>query len=162
MAEQKVKLTDLPAATDTVDTAQLLINQNDTDQKLPVTHFLRAKNNLSDLTDIVQARANLDVPSVDEVNDKLTGFIDGSNTFSSGASIAARTDYIWDEESKSWYYWSGSLPKDVPAASTPKSTGGIGPGAWLSVGDAVLRSMLSTQYLNRADLENLRADVPQD
>ncbi|CAH3317857.1 T7 tail fiber protein [Enterobacter hormaechei] len=149
MAEQKVKLTDLPAATDTVDTAQLLINQNDTDQKLPVTHFLRAKNNLSDLTDIVQARANLDVPSVDEVNDKLTGFIDGSNTFSSGASIAARTDYIWDEESKSWYYWSGSLPKDVPAASTPKSTGGIGPGAWSAVGDTVLRSMLSSQYLIR-------------
>ncbi|WP_165592376.1 hypothetical protein [Enterobacter hormaechei] len=49
MAEQKVKLTDLPAATDTIDTAQLLINQNSTDQKLPVTHFLRSKNNLSDL-----------------------------------------------------------------------------------------------------------------
>lgn len=143
MAEQKVKLTDLPAATDTVDTAQLLINQNDTDQKLPVTHFLRSKNNLSDLTDIVQARANLDVPSVDEVNDKLTGFIDGSNTFSSGASIAARTDYIWDEESKSWYYWSGSLPKDVPAASTPKSTGGIGPGAWSAVGDGPVRADLN-------------------
>lgn len=143
MAEQKVKLTDLPAATDTVDTAQLLINQNDTDQKLPVTHFLRSKNNLSDLTDIVQARANLDVPSVDEVNDKLTGFIDGSNTFSTGASIAARTDYIWDEESKSWYYWSGTLPKDVPAASTPKSTGGIGPGAWSAVGDGPVRAELS-------------------
>lgn len=143
MAEQKVKLTDLPAATDTVDTAQLLINQNNTDQKLPVTHFLRAKNNLSDLTDIVQSRANLDVPSVDEVNDKLTGFIDGSNTFSTGASIAARTDYIWDEESKSWYYWSGTLPKDVPAASTPKSTGGIGPGAWSAVGDGPVRAELS-------------------
>lgn len=143
MAEQKVKLTDLPAATDTVDTAQLLINQNDTDQKLPVTHFLRSKNNLSDLTDIVQARANLDVPSVDEVNDKLTGFIDGSNTFSTGASIAARTDYIWDEESKSWYYWSGTLPKDVPAASTPKSTGGIGPQAWSAVGDGPVRADLN-------------------
>lgn len=143
MAEQKVKLTDLPAATDTVDTAQLLINQNDTDQKLPVTHFLRSKNNLSDLTDIVQARANLDVPSVDEVNDKLTGFIDGSNTFSTGASIAARTDYIWDEESKTWYYWSGTLPKDVPAASTPKSTGGIGPGAWSAVGDGPVRADLN-------------------
>jgi len=126
MAEQKVKLTDLPAATDTVDTAQLLINQNSTDQKLPVTHLLRAKNNLSDLSDIDQARANLSVPSVDEVNDKLTGFIDGSNTFLAGASLASRTDFIWDDESKSWYYWSGVLPKDVPAASTPDSTGGIG------------------------------------
>ncbi|EMT5580143.1 hypothetical protein WMR29_001252 [Enterobacter hormaechei subsp. hoffmannii] len=107
MAEQKVKLTDLPAATDTIDNAQLLINQNSTDQKIPVTHFLRAKNNLSDLADIGQARANLDVPSVDEVNDKLTGFIDGSSTFLAGASLASRTDFIWDEESKSWYYWGG-------------------------------------------------------
>lgn len=144
MAEQKVKLTDLPAATDTIDTAQLLINQNSTDQKLPVTHFLRSKNNLSDLADIGQARANLDVPSVDEVNDKLIGFIDGSNTFLAGASLASRTDFIWDEESKSWYYWSGGLPKDVPAASNPDSTGGIGSGAWVAVGDASLRAILAS------------------
>ncbi|HGX8553339.1 TPA: hypothetical protein ACJIMR_000257 [Escherichia coli] len=38
MAEQKVKLTELPAATDTIDTAQLLVNQNSTDQKIQVTH----------------------------------------------------------------------------------------------------------------------------
>lgn len=144
MAEQKVKLTDLPAATDTIDTAQLLINQNSTDQKLPVTHFLRAKNNLSDLSDIGQARANLDVPSVDEVNDKLIGFIDGSNTFLAGASLASRTDFIWDEESKSWYYWSGVLPKDVPAASSPDSTGGVGPDAWSPLGDAALRALLAS------------------
>lgn len=136
MAEQKVKLTDLPAATDTIDTAQLLINQNSTDQKLPVTHFLRAKNNLSELADIGQARANLDVPSVDEVNDKLTGFIDGSNTFAAGASLSSRSDFIWDEESKSWYFWSGTLPKEVPAASTPSSTGGIADGAWREAGDS--------------------------
>lgn len=144
MAEQKVKLTDLPAATDTIDTAQLLINQNSTDQKLPVTHFLRSKNNLSDLADTGQARANLDVPSVDEVNDKLTGFVDGSNTFLDGASLASRTDFIWDEESKSWYYWSGDLPKDVPAASNPDTTGGIGVGAWSAVSDASLRTDLAS------------------
>ncbi|HDC4474377.1 TPA: hypothetical protein O8T83_003794 [Enterobacter cloacae] len=145
MAEQKVKLTELPTATDTVDTAQLLINQNSTDQKLAVTHFLRAKNNLSELTNVSQARANLDVPSVDEVNDKLTGFIDGANTFLAGASLASRSDFIWDEESKSWYYWKGTLPKDVPAASTPASTGGVGDNAWGEVGsDASLRAMLAT------------------
>lgn len=149
MAEQKVKLTDLPAATDTVDTAQLLINQNSTDQKLAVTHFLRAKNNLSELTNASQARANLDVPSVDEVNEKLTGFIDGSNTFSAGAALASRSDFIWDENSKSWYYWSGDLPKDVPAASNPESTGGVGKGAWLSVGDAALREQLGQISLLR-------------
>ncbi|HFF2524671.1 TPA: hypothetical protein ACF9NR_001160 [Enterobacter cloacae] len=142
MAEQKVKLTDLPAATDTVDTAQLLINQNSTDQKLAVTHFLRAKNNFSELTNVSQARANLDVPSVDEVNDKLTGFIDGANTFLAGASLASRSDFIWDEESKSWYYWKGTLPKDVPAASNPASTGGVGDNAWGEVGSDSLRDIL--------------------
>ncbi|MDW3577157.1 tail fiber/spike domain-containing protein [Enterobacter asburiae] len=143
MAEQKVKLTDLPEATDTVDTAQLLINQNSTDQKLPVTHFLRAKNNLSELTNTAQARANLNVPSVDEVNDKLSGLFNGNNTFNAGASLASRSDFIWDENSKSWYYWSGTLPKDVPAASTPESTGGVSPGAWVGVGDASLRTALA-------------------
>ncbi|HHA2309824.1 TPA: hypothetical protein ACOEHL_002243 [Enterobacter hormaechei subsp. xiangfangensis] len=82
--------------------------------------------------------------ALDEVNDKLTGFIDGSNTFLAGASLASRTDFIWDEESKNWYYWSGVLPKDVPAASSPDSTGGVGPGAWIGVGDASLRSMLAS------------------
>ncbi|WP_343500443.1 glycosyl hydrolase family 28-related protein [Enterobacter hormaechei] len=142
MAEQKVKLTELPTATDTVDTAQLLINQNSTDQKLAVTHFLRAKNNLSELTNVSQARANLDVPSVDEVNDKLTGFIDGANTFLAGASLSSRSDFIWDEESKSWYYWKGALPKDVPAASNPASTGGVGDNAWGEVGSDYLRDIL--------------------
>ncbi|CAM7000539.1 MULTISPECIES: right-handed parallel beta-helix repeat-containing protein [Enterobacter] len=143
MAEQKVKLTELPTATDTLDTAQLLVNQNSTDQKLAITHLLRAKNNLSELEDFAQARANLDVPSVEEVNNKLSGFIDGSYTFSSGGSLASRSDFIWDEDTKSWYYWSGVLPKEVPAASNPDSTGGTGVGAWIPVGESVLRGDLS-------------------
>ncbi|MGM8454081.1 right-handed parallel beta-helix repeat-containing protein [Enterobacter hormaechei] len=143
MAEQKVKLTELPTATDTLDTAQLLVNQNSTDQKLAITHLLRAKNNLSELEDFAQARANLDVPSVEEVNNKLSGFIDGSYTFSSGGSLASRSDFIWDEETKSWYYWSGVLPKEVPAASNPDSTGGTGVGAWIPVGESVLRGDLA-------------------
>ncbi|HBM7586624.1 TPA: hypothetical protein LZ283_003358 [Enterobacter bugandensis] len=143
MAEQKVKLTELPTATDTLDTAQLLVNQNSTDQKLAITHLLRAKNNLSELEDFAQARANLDVPSVEEVNNKLSGFIDGSYTFSAGGSLASRSDFIWDEETKSWYYWSGVLPKEVPAASNPDSTGGTGVGAWIPVGESVLRGDLA-------------------
>lgn len=38
-----------------------------------------------------------------------------------------------------YYRWDGTFPKVVPAGSTPESTGGIGAGKWLSVGDAVLR-----------------------
>lgn len=37
----------------------------------------------------------------------------------------------------------GSLPKVVPAGSTPTSTGGIGPGAWVDQSDLTLRSELA-------------------
>lgn len=143
MAEQKVKLTQLPEATDTIDTAVLLVNQNETDQRLPVTHFLRAKNNLSELENAAQARANLGVPSVEDVNDKVEYLIDGKRTFLNGATLESERDFIWDDNSKSWYYWTGAFSKEVPAASTPESTGGIGAGKWLSVGDSALRGDLS-------------------
>lgn len=42
-----------------------------------------------------------------------------------------------------YYRWDGAFPKVVPAASTPESTGGVGAGKWLSVGDAVLRTQIS-------------------
>lgn len=56
-----------------------------------------------------------------------------------------------------YYRWDGEFPvggKIVPPASTPASTGGVGPGAWVSVGDAALRSQLSdvggVNYVNGA------------
>lgn len=144
MAEQKVKLTQLPEATDTVDTAVLLVNQNETDQRLPITHFLRSKNNLSELENTAQARANLGVPSVEDVNDKVEYLIDGKSTFLNGATLESERDFIWDDNSKNWYYWTGAFSKEVPAASNPDSTGGIGAGAWLSVGDATVRNWVKS------------------
>lgn len=41
-----------------------------------------------------------------------------------------------------FYRWDGTLPKIVPAGSTPLTTGGLGTGAWLSIGDASLRAEL--------------------
>lgn len=41
-----------------------------------------------------------------------------------------------------YYRWDGVFPKVVPVGSTPASTGGVGLGAWVSVGDASLRSEL--------------------
>lgn len=43
-----------------------------------------------------------------------------------------------------YYRWDGSFPKVVPADSTPESSGGIGPGAWIGVGDASLRANLGS------------------
>lgn len=42
-----------------------------------------------------------------------------------------------------WYYWEGALPKVIPAASTPASTGGVVEGAWRPVGDITLRDDLA-------------------
>lgn len=43
-----------------------------------------------------------------------------------------------------WYYWEGALPKTIPAASTPASTGGVASGAWRPVGDLTLREELAS------------------
>lgn len=54
-----------------------------------------------------------------------------------------------------YYRWDGELPKVVSAGSTPDSTGGVGPGAWVSVGDASLRENLAA-----SDGLKLIGDVP--
>lgn len=46
---------------------------------------------------------------------------------------------LQDETNGEYYRWDGTFPKSVPPGSTPDSTGGVGSGAWLSVGDAVIR-----------------------
>ncbi|WP_368301269.1 glycerophosphodiester phosphodiesterase family protein [Kluyvera sichuanensis] len=51
---------------------------------------------------------------------------------------------LQDETDGEYYRWDGVFPKAVPAGSTPNSTGGVGVGAWLSTGDAVLRGELSS------------------
>lgn len=43
-----------------------------------------------------------------------------------------------------YYRWDGPLPKHVDAGSTPASSGGVGVGAWIGVGDASLRAFLAT------------------
>lgn len=56
-------------------------------------------------------------------------------TFQDGATLSAAGDIIQDEATGVWYRWDdiSTLPKLVPAGSTPESTGGIGDGKWLAV-----------------------------
>lgn len=44
-----------------------------------------------------------------------------------------------------YYRWDGTLPKEVPADSTPEASGGVGAGAWVAVGDSSLRALLGSQ-----------------
>ncbi|WP_272677439.1 hypothetical protein [Providencia sp. PROV076] len=67
------------------------------------------------------------------------------DSFQKGADLpnnelTQRNHILRDETTGEYFRWDGDLPKQVPAGSTPQSTGGIGKGAWVSVGDASFRS----------------------
>ncbi|WVX92959.1 hypothetical protein [Escherichia phage TR3] len=75
--------------------------------------------------------------------------VSGSLTlnFSDGGTLESKNQqvlYVNGSDVKS-YIWTGSLPKTFPGGSTPDSTGGIELGAWVSVGDAALRSELASE-----------------
>ena len=76
-------------------------------------------------------------------------------SFQAGATISLPNQILKDTSTGEYYRWDGSLPKVVPAGSTPSSTGGTGVGAWISVGDSALRSMLAAN-----DGEKLIGECP--
>lgn len=65
------------------------------------------------------------------------------DSFEDGNNLTLPNQVLRLEATGEYYRWDGALPKSVPAGSTPLTTGGIGPGAWLSVGDAALRTQIS-------------------
>lgn len=65
------------------------------------------------------------------------------DSFEDGASLALPNQVLRYKETGEYYRWDGAFPKTVPAGSTPASTGGVGIGSWLSVGDATLRGQIS-------------------
>lgn len=70
--------------------------------------------------------------------------VDGS--FEEGATVLEATDAVWHMAVGQCYTWGGTLPKTVPAGSTPETAGGVSVGAWVSVGDASLRGQLASSY----------------
>ncbi|EOF5040222.1 hypothetical protein ACK1M2_001740 [Providencia rettgeri] len=69
-----------------------------------------------------------------------------------------------NEFGKQAYCWTGGFPKQVPAGSTPQSTGGIGKGAWVSVGDASFRSdfneISQSIQLSYESVSSMKESVP--
>ncbi|MDE9691044.1 hypothetical protein [Citrobacter portucalensis] len=67
-------------------------------------------------------------------------------SFTTGTTVSNPNEVLFNESNNEYYKWTGSFsggPKVVPANSTPESTGGIGAGKWLSVGDSTLRGELA-------------------
>lgn len=65
------------------------------------------------------------------------------DSFEDGATLTLPNQVLRYEATGEYYRWDGAFPKSVGVGSTPATTGGIGFGAWLSVGDATLRSDLN-------------------
>jgi len=68
-------------------------------------------------------------------------------TFTTGSTLNSPNEILLNEADNSYYKWTGTFAsggKEVPPDSTPESSGGIGPGKWLNVGDSSLRSDLAT------------------
>lgn len=65
------------------------------------------------------------------------------DSFEDGNTLTLPNQVLRFEATGEYYRWDGAFPKVVPASSTPESSGGVGTGKWISVGDAALRSDLA-------------------
>lgn len=63
-------------------------------------------------------------------------------SFNTGVTVNTKNELVVFTDGK--YRWDGALPKEVPAGSTPDSTGEVKLGAWVNVGDASLRTLISS------------------
>lgn len=76
--------------------------------------------------------------------------VDGS--FEEGATANSKTDAVWYIAGGQCYTWDSTFPRDVPAKSTPATTGGVGLGAWVIVANP------STNFVF-TDIGNLKNGV---
>lgn len=66
------------------------------------------------------------------------------DSFEDGATLTNAVEVLRWKATGEYFKWQGEFPKEVSSSSSPETTGGIGLGKWVSVGDASLRSALAT------------------
>ena len=81
-------------------------------------------------------------------------------SFDTGVTVNCKNELVVFTEGK--YRWDGTLPKTVPAGSTPEASGDVGLGKWVSVGDASLRSNLASHNPPGASLVALANGTVND
>lgn len=80
------------------------------------------------------------------------GFLPAGFDFSTGGTLSINDrnkSVLWPSSSggdDQYYTWQGVLPKVIPAASSPATTGGVAPGAWVQVSYLSLKTDLSSEY----------------
>lgn len=79
------------------------------------------------------------------------------DSFEDGATLTLPNQVLRYEATGEYYRWDGEFPKTVASGSAPASSGGVGIGKWLSVGDASLRSALADT--NGSSLIGTKSDL---
>ncbi|ASZ76549.1 tail fiber protein [Salmonella phage SG2] len=80
------------------------------------------------------------------------GFSPASFNFTTGGTLGADDAdkaVLWPKEDGgdgNYYAWRGPLPKVIPAASTPLTTGGISDSAWVAFGDITFRAEADKKF----------------
>ena len=94
----------------------------------------QAQNSLNSITGI---NTNFEQNSREQWRRSLAeaGLTLVSGSFEEGATVSNKTDAVWHIAAGQCYTWAGSLPKAIPANSTPSNTGGISGNAWVKYSD---------------------------
>lgn len=85
------------------------------------------------------------------------GFVTASFDFTSGGTLGVNDRnkvVLWPVSGGgdgNYYAWKGALPKTIPAASSPSSTGGISAAGWQPVTDTQLRTDLASYDSTKGD-----------
>lgn len=76
-----------------------------------------------------------------------------AKSFEQGYTLLTPNTVLQLESNGEFYRWDGdwTQPKVVPPGSTPETSGGVGKGKWVGVGDAVLRGNLSSAAEGQGD-----------
>lgn len=88
---------------------------------------------------LVHSAGNVDLGALAVTREE---YVTLPGSFDTGVTVNTKNELVVFTDGK--YRWDGTLPKEVPAGSTPDSTGEVKLGAWVSVGDASLRSELNS------------------
>jgi len=112
------------------------------DSAVLIDRFSKQKMTLSGILSKAQSVIS-DANSQLEYAISQTGYVT-TDSFEDGATLTARNEALRYRSNGEYYRWDGSFPKSVAAGSTPASSGGVGPGKWVSVGDGALRSSLNS------------------
>lgn len=94
-----------------------------------------------------------------DANEAITNFgYITMDSFEDGNTLTLANQSLRYEATGEYYRWDGAFPVDgkvVPPDSTPETTGGVGLGAWISVGDA------SLSYLQKVNFQSWKSQCKE-